>query len=66
VARYPDIHVMPAAARRGAAEFLTHTTEHIGLAVVGSADADQVARIVGPTALLSSARAGCSVLVVRG
>lgn len=66
VARYPDIHVMPAAARRGAAEFLAHTTEHVGLAVVGSADADKVARIVGPTAQRSSGRAGCSVLVVRG
>lgn len=63
VARYPDIHVMPAAARRGAAEFLTHTQEHVELAVVGSADADKVARMVGPT---GQHRTGCSVLVVRG
>ena len=62
VARYPDIHVMPAAARRGAAEFLTHTREHVELAVVGGADADKVARMVGPT---GQHRPGCSVLVVR-
>ncbi|HKI43605.1 MAG: universal stress protein [Mycobacterium sp.] len=62
VARYPDIHVMPVAARRGAAEFLTHTGEHIELAVVGSADADKIARMVGPT---GQHRTGCSVLVVR-
>ena len=65
VARYPDIHVMPAAARRGAADFLAHTEEHIALAVVGGADADKVARMVGPTGQHLSGRTGCSVLVVR-
>ncbi len=65
VARYPDVHVMPAAARRGAADFLAHTEERIALAVVGSADADKVARMVGPTGQHMSGRTGCSVLVVR-
>ncbi|MGO8853303.1 universal stress protein [Mycobacterium sp.] len=65
VARYPDIHVMPAAARRGTAGFLSHTQEHIELAVVGSADADKLARMVGPTGQQMSGRTGCSVLVVR-
>jgi nucleotide-binding universal stress UspA family protein len=66
VSRYPEVHVMPAAARRGAAEFLTHTQESVQLAVVGSEDADRVARMVGPPGQHLSGDAGCSVLVVRG
>ncbi|ORW70921.1 universal stress protein [Mycobacterium saskatchewanense] len=65
VARYPQVHVMPAAARRGAAEFLTHTQESVQLAVVGDEDADKVARMVGPTGPRMAGRVGCSVLVVR-
>lgn len=65
VSRYPEVHVMPAAARRGAAEFLTHTQEPVRLAVVGAADADQVARIVGPSAGRLHGHTVCSVLVVR-
>lgn len=65
VAQHRDIHVQPAAARRGAAEFLTHTIEPVQLAVVGGEDADKVARIVGPIAAHPSGNAGCSVLVVR-
>ena len=57
---------MPAAARRGAAEFLTHTQESVELAVVGSDDADKVAQIIGPIGQHPSGRPGCSVLVVRG
>ncbi|OBG36318.1 universal stress protein [Mycobacterium alsense] len=63
VSRYPEVHVMPAAARHGAAQFLAHTQESIQLAVVGSEDADEVARIVGPA---GHPPAGRSVLVVRG
>jgi nucleotide-binding universal stress UspA family protein len=65
VSQYSEVHVMPAAARRGAAEFLTHTQESVDLAVVGSEDADKVAQIVGPTGQHLSGRTGCSVLVVR-
>jgi nucleotide-binding universal stress UspA family protein len=65
VSRYPEVHVMPAAARRGAAEFLAHTEESVQLTVVGSEDADQVSRMVGSTGPHLSGRAGCSVLVVR-
>jgi nucleotide-binding universal stress UspA family protein len=65
VAQYRDVHVMPTAARRGAAEFLTHTQESVQLAVVGSEDADKVARIVGPSGQHLFGRTGCSVLVVR-
>jgi hypothetical protein len=64
VTEYNDIHVRPAAARHGAAEFLTRTQEPIQLAVVGSSDASEVARMVGPITP-HFGHAGCSVLVVR-
>ncbi|OBH12133.1 universal stress protein [Mycobacterium sp. E1747] len=65
-AQHREVHVQPAAARHGAAEFLTHTTDPVQLAVVGGDDADKVARIVGPITTDPSANMGCSVLVVRG
>ncbi len=64
VAEYSDVHVQPAAARHGAAEFLSRTQEPVQLAVVGSSDASEVARMVGPITPLFG-HAGCSVLVVR-
>jgi nucleotide-binding universal stress UspA family protein len=64
VAQYPDVHVLPAAARHGAAEFLTSTQEPVQLAVVGSSDASKVARMVGPITP-HFGHAGRSVLVVR-
>ncbi|UQX10327.1 universal stress protein [Candidatus Mycobacterium methanotrophicum] len=66
VDRYPEVHVRPAAARAGAAEFLTRADEPVQLTVVGSAQAGEVARIVGPVgdSLLHRCPA-CSVLVVR-
>jgi len=65
VSQYREVHVLPAAARQGAAEFLTHTQESVQLAVVGSEDAHNVAQMVGPNASHLSFHAGCSVLVVR-
>ena len=65
VAQYREVHVLPAAARRGAAEFLTHTQESVQLAVVGSEDAGKVARMVGPITVHPPGYTGCSVLVVR-
>ncbi len=65
VSQYPEVHVQPAAARRGAAEFLTHTQESVQLAVVGSEDADKVARMVGPITPRLPGHTVCSVLVVR-
>jgi nucleotide-binding universal stress UspA family protein len=64
VAQYRDVHVLPAAARRGAAEFLTSTQEPVQLAVVGSSDANKGARMVGPISP-HFGHAGCSVLVAR-
>lgn len=66
VSQYPEVHVRPAAARRGAAEFLSNSAEPVELAVVGDAEADDIARLVGPVAHGSPDHAGCSVLVVRG
>ncbi|MDI3315259.1 MAG: universal stress protein [Mycobacterium sp.] len=67
VDRYREIHVRPAAARAGAAEFLARTQEPVQLAVVGAAEAHEVARIVGPVGEPLFGRcATCSVLVVRG
>lgn len=65
VSRYREVHVMPAAARHGAADFLAHTQEAVQLAVVGREDADKVARMVGPISPHLSGHTGCSVLVVR-
>jgi len=65
VSRHPEVHVQPAAARRGAAEFLARTQESVQLAVVGSADADKVARIIGRATRRSPGHAVCSVLVVN-
>jgi nucleotide-binding universal stress UspA family protein len=64
VVQYPEVHVLPAAARDGVAEFLTETQEPVQLAVVGSSDAGKVARMVGPISP-HFRHAGSSVLVVR-
>lgn len=66
VSEYPQVHVRPAAARHGAAEFLARTEEPVQLVVVGEEDATHVARLVGPVTHGFSGHAGCSVLVVRG
>ncbi len=64
VARYPGVHVRPAAARDGAAEFLRGTQELVQLAVVGQADASKVAKMVGSIDP-HFGHTGHSVLVVR-
>jgi nucleotide-binding universal stress UspA family protein len=64
VSQYPEVHVQPVAARRGAADFLTGTEEFVQLAIVGSNEAGEVARMVGPVSSRLRRNAGCSVLVV--
>ncbi|GFG79181.1 universal stress protein [Mycobacterium paragordonae] len=64
VQQHPDVHVHPAAARDGVAEFLSETQEPVHLAVIGAADASKVARMVGPLDP-HFGHAGRSVLVVR-
>jgi len=65
VSQYREVHVRPVAARDGAAEFLTVTQEPVQLVVVGSDEANEVARIVGPVTQRLFHHAGYSVLVVR-
>lgn len=65
VNRYPEMHVRPAAARAGAAKFLAGVEEPVQLAVVGSAESSELARIVGPPNRSLLGAIGCSVLVVR-
>jgi hypothetical protein len=48
-----------------AAEYLSHTQESVQLAVVDTENANEVARMVGPTTSHLFGRTGCSVLVVR-
>jgi nucleotide-binding universal stress UspA family protein len=64
VEQYPDVHVLPAAARHGVAEFLTGTQEPVQLAVIGGGEAGKIARMVGPIDP-HFGHAGRSVLVVR-
>lgn len=64
VKQYPGVHVRPAAARDGAAEFLGDTQEPVHLAVIGAGDAGKVAKMVGPLDP-HFGHAGRSVLVVR-
>ncbi|WP_406815394.1 universal stress protein [Mycobacterium sp. M23085] len=64
VTQFPEVHVRPAAARHGAAEYLIRTQEPIELAVVDSWYSDKVARMIGPLTPRFG-HTGCSVLVVR-
>lgn len=64
VTQYPEVHVRPAAARHGAAEYLIRTQEPVQLAVVDSWYSDKVARMIGPLTPRFG-HTGCSVLVVR-
>jgi nucleotide-binding universal stress UspA family protein len=65
VNRYPEVHILPAAARAGAAEFLARTEEPVQLAVVGNDEAGHIARIVGSASQSFFGRTAYSVLVVR-
>ena len=63
---FPDVHVYPTASRAGIAQFLSENKgESAQLAVVGRADAAQVAQIMGPHSHPLTGDGECSVLVVR-
>lgn len=64
VTQYPEVHVRPAAARRGAAEYLIGTQESVQLAVVDRWYSDKIARMIGPLTPRFG-HTGSSVLVVR-
>lgn len=64
--RFPDVHTHPVATRAGVARFLAENRdEAVSLAVVGSRDVDQLARIVGPHRWSILPHGECSVLIVR-
>ena len=63
---FPDVHVYPVASRAGIAQFLSENKDQsVQLAVVGSADAAQVAQIIGPHSHPLTGHGECSFLVVR-
>ncbi|MDP7735067.1 universal stress protein [Mycobacterium paragordonae] len=62
----PEVRVYPITTRSGIAKFLSANDERVQLAVIGSDEADQLARLVGPSGHALFAHPQCSVLVVRG
>ena len=64
--QYPDVHVHPVTSHASFAHFLAdNKDESVQLAVIDSADAANVARIVGPHSHALVAHGECSVLVVH-
>jgi nucleotide-binding universal stress UspA family protein len=63
---YPDVHIYPVVAHDGVADFLKNIDDLVPLTVVGSADAGELARIVGPYEHPIFHTAQSSVLVIRG
>lgn len=63
--RYPDVHIYPIANSADVAHFLKKHDERVQLAVIGSADADELAEIVGPTGHPVFHHTDSSALVVR-
>jgi len=62
----PDVHVYPITTQSAIAGFLRDNGERVQLAVIGSDEANQLARLVGPSGHALFAHPRCSVLVVRG
>jgi len=65
IRRYPDVHVQTVAARRGATLPIENHSDSIQLAVVGSADAERVARLSWPDYHPLLGDSNRSVLLVR-
>lgn len=63
--RYPSVQFRALATRTGIADFLDVSSSRIQLAVIGSADTDQVVSLIGPRSHPILGHAECSVLVVR-
>jgi nucleotide-binding universal stress UspA family protein len=63
--RHPGVKIYAGATRADIADFLAVMDRTIQLAVIGSTDADQVARLIGPHRHPILAHAECSVLIVR-
>jgi nucleotide-binding universal stress UspA family protein len=63
--RYPSVKIHAAATRTGIADFVDVLDRRIQLAVIGSADIDQLTRLIGPHRHPILGHAECSVLIVR-
>ena len=63
--RYPSVQFHARATRTGITDFLDVSHRRIQLAVIGSTDIDQVARLIGPHRHPILGHAECSVLIVR-
>jgi nucleotide-binding universal stress UspA family protein len=63
--RHPEVKIYAGATRADIADFLPVMDRTIQLAVIGSNDADQVARLIGPHGHPILVHAECSVLIVR-
>jgi nucleotide-binding universal stress UspA family protein len=64
--RHPEVRVYPITTKNAIASFLRKNGERVQLAVIGASEADQLARLVGPTGHPLFRHPDCSVLVVRG
>ncbi|UQX10356.1 universal stress protein [Candidatus Mycobacterium methanotrophicum] len=62
---YPDVHIYPVAAGGNVAHFLKSNDDLVPLAVIGGADAGQLAQIVGPHDHPVFRHAQSSALIVR-
>jgi nucleotide-binding universal stress UspA family protein len=63
--RYPDVRVYATATRAGVADYLADNDGQVQLAVIGSADADEVLELISPQKQPARGRAECAVLIVR-
>lgn len=63
--RHPGVKIYAGSTRTEIADFLAAMDRTIQLAVIGSTDADQVARLLGPHRHPFLGHAECSVLIVR-
>jgi nucleotide-binding universal stress UspA family protein len=64
--RYPDVHIYPVSTRSGLALFLEDNgIESVQLVALGSADAAELRRILGPHDRRFAPHAECSVMVIR-
>ncbi len=63
--RHPGVNIYAGATRTDIADFLAVMDRTIQLAVIGSTDADEVARLIGPQRHPILGHAECSVLIVR-
>lgn len=62
---YPDVHIYPVAAGASVAHFLKSNADLVPLAVIGSAEVDQLAQILGPHDHPIFRHAKSSLLIIR-